>query len=140
MLITIVWCAIALCVGWVLGSARSRARVAVAEARVADMQRIENAFAATAQRVFTDLGTAIVQQNRVQVGGSLDTTKAEIATLIGPLSTMLTDYREHLTKSDHDRTRAYGSLEEQLRSLLTAQQSVHQEAARLANLLQSPAI
>ena len=56
MLITIALCAIALWVGWMAGSARSRERIAraeqaqaVAEARVSDLARMENAFAATAQ-------------------------------------------------------------------------------------------
>lgn len=147
MLITILLCAIALCVGWVAGSARSRERIAraqqaqaVAEARLSDIQRMENAFAATAQRVFSELGTTIVQQNRMQVDGALGTTKADIATLVEPLGKMLNDYRGHLTKSEQERMQAYGTLQEQLRSLLTAQQSVHHEAAKLANLLQSPAV
>jgi len=140
MLITIVSCAIALCVGWVLGSARSRARIAVAEARVADMQRMENAFAATAQRVFTDLGTTIVQQNRVQVGGSLETTKAEIATLLEPLNLMLDQYQGQLQKSERLRNEVYGGLQEQIKTLLATQQSAQREAARLANALQSPTV
>src|SRR5258705_337497 len=93
MLITILSCAVALCVGWVAGSARSRQRAAraeqaqaVAEARLADVARMENAFAATAQRVFQEVGSTIVQQNKVQVDGSLDTKKAEIATMLQPLS------------------------------------------------------
>lgn len=147
MLITILLCAIALGVGWAVGSARSRERIAraeqaqaVAEARLSDVQRMENAFAATAQRVFSELGTTIVQQNRMQVDGALGTTKSDIATLMEPLGKMLDDYRGHLSKSEQERVQAYGTLQEQLRSLLTAQQSVHHEAARLANLLQSPAV
>src|SRR5262245_35507238 len=119
MVITILLCAIALGVGvwtgWVLGSARWKARIvraeqarAVAEARVADVQRMENAFAATAQRVFAEVGTTIVQQNRVQVDGSLDTKKAEFATMLEPLSKMLDEYRSQVSKSEHERTHAYG--------------------------------
>jgi DNA recombination protein RmuC len=147
MLITILSCAVALCVGWVAGSARSRQRAAraeqaqaVAEARLADVARMENAFAATAQRIFQEVGSTIVQQNKVQVDGSLDTKKAEIATMLDPLTRMIVEYRDQISKSDQERTRAYGGLEEQLRALLTTQQSVHHEASRLANLLQSPAI
>src|SRR5947207_10879181 len=106
MLITLALCVVALWVGWAVGSARGRERVAiaekgraVAEARVADIERMENAFAATAQRVFTEVGTNIVQQNKVQVDGSLDTKKAEIATLLDPLNKMLGDYRGELQKS-----------------------------------------
>src|SRR6185369_11541779 len=104
MFITVLLCAIALLtgagIGWVVGSGRSRDRIAraeqeraVAEARLNDLQRMENAFAATAQRVFNDVGKTIVQQNKVQVDGSLDTKKAEIATLLDPLNRMLDQYR-----------------------------------------------
>lgn len=140
MLITILLCVIALGVGWAAGSARSRERIAVAEARLADLQRMENAFAATAQRVFTDLGTTIVQQNRVQVGGSLETTKAEIATLLEPLNLMLDQYQGQLQKSERIRNEVYGGLQEQIKTLLATQQSAQREAARLANALQSPTV
>jgi len=140
MLTTILLCAIALCVGWVLGSARSREKIAVAEARLADVERMENAFAATAQRVFAEVGTTIVQQNRVQVDGSLDTKKAEIATLIEPLNKMLDEYRGELQKSERMRNHVYGGLEQQIKTLLTTQESAQREAARLANALQSPTV
>ncbi len=147
MLITILLCAIALCVGWVAGSARSRERIAraeqaqaVAEARLNDVQRMENAFAATAQRVFTELGSTIVQQNRMQVDGALGTTKADIATLMEPLGKMLDDYRGELHKSERLRNQVYGGLEQQIKTLLTTQESAQREAARLANALQSPTV
>src|SRR3954452_14091963 len=147
MLITVALCAIALWVGWMAGSARSRERIAVAEraqavaeARVSDMARMENAFAATAQRVFSELGTTIVQQNSVQVGGALDTKKAEIATLLDPLSRMLDEYRGELAKSERLRNQVYGGLEQQIKTLLATQQSAQREAARLANALQSPTV
>ncbi|HJW95277.1 MAG TPA: DNA recombination protein RmuC [Thermoanaerobaculia bacterium] len=147
MLITIALCAVALCVGWVVGSARARERVAiadqaraVAEARVADVKRMENAFAATAQRVFTEVGSTIVQQNKVQVDGSLDTKKAEIATLLEPLNQMLFDYRGELQKSERLRNEVYGGLSEQIRTLLATQETARRETARLATALESPKV
>jgi len=147
MLITIVLCAIALWVGWLVGSARGRERVAfaeqaraIAEARVADLGRMENAFAATAQRVFAEVGTTIVQQNKVQVDGALDTKKAEIATLLEPLNVMLDQYQGDLQKSERLRNEVYGGLSEQIKTLLSTQQSAQREAARLANALQSPTV
>src|SRR5581483_3104078 len=128
MWITVLLCAIALVasagIGWVVGSGRSRERVrlaeqerAVAEARLNDIQRMENAFAATAQRVFHEVGKSIVQQNR-----------------------MLDQYRGELMKSERMRTEAYGGLQQQIRTLLSAQESAQREAARLANALQSPTV
>jgi DNA recombination protein RmuC len=112
----------------------------VAEARVADIGRMENAFAATAQRVFTEVGTTIVQQNKVQVDGSLDTKKAEIATLLDPLNKMLGEYRGELQKSERLRNEVYGGLSEQIRTLLATQETARRETARLATALESPKV
>ena len=140
MLITIALCVVALGVGWAVGSARGRERVAIAEARLADIERMENAFAATAQRVFAEVGSNIVQQNKVQVDGSLDTKKAEIATLLEPLNKMLSDYRGELQKSERLRNEVYGGLSEQIRTLLATQETARRETARLATALESPKV
>jgi len=120
---------------------------AVAETRLADIERsladrktMEDAFAAMAQRVFAGVGQSLVQQNKTQVDGSLNEKKAEIETLLQPLRDMLNGYRGELLKSESARTEAYGGLQEQIRALLTAQESSQREAARLANALQSPTV
>ena len=120
---------------------------AVAETRLSDIERsladrkvMEDAFAAMAQRVFADVGQSLVTQNKTQVDGSLNTKKAEIETLLKPLRDMLDGYRGELLKSESARTEAYGGLQEQIRALLTAQESAQREASRLANALQSPTV
>ena len=120
---------------------------AVAETRLADIERsladrktMEDAFAAMAQRVFSEVGQSLVTQNKTQVDGSLNTKKAEIETLLKPLRDMLDGYRGELLKSESARTEAYGGLQEQIRALLTAQESTGREASRLANALQSPTV
>src|SRR5881394_2804595 len=60
--------------------------------------------------------------------------------LLTPLREMLDGYRGELLKSESSRTQAYGGLQEQIRSLLIAQQSAQREASRLANALQSPTV
>ena len=119
----------------------------VAETRLADNERsladratMENTFAAMADRIFREVGQSLVTQNKTQVDGSLNQKKAEIETLLLPLREMLDGYRGELVKSEHSRKEAYGGLQEQIRSLLTAQQSAQREAARLANALQSPTV
>lgn len=120
---------------------------AVAETRLDDIERsladrstMENMFTTMAQRVFAEVGQSLVTQNKTQVDGSLNQKKAEIETLLQPLKEMLDGYRGELLKSERSRTEAYGGLQEQIRSLLTAQQSAQREASRLANALQSPTV
>jgi DNA recombination protein RmuC len=122
------------------GRVAAETRLADIERSLADRKLMEDSFTAMAQRVFQEVGSTIVQQNKTQVDGSMDTKKAEIATLLDPLSKMLDQYRGELMKSERMRTEAYGGLQEQIRGLLSAQESAQREAARLANALQSPTV
>lgn len=110
------------------------------ERSLADRATMENTFHAMADRIFREVGQSLVTQNKTQVDGSLNQKKAEIETLLLPLREMLDGYRGELTKSEHARKEAYGGLQEQIRSLLSAQQSAQREASRLANALQSPTV
>jgi DNA recombination protein RmuC len=156
MLITILFCVIALLagamVGWLAGSAEKQRAVADARrrleeatnARVAAETRLaaldEDKFVAMASRAFAQLGDSLVQLNKTQVDGSLGTNKAEIETLLNPVRQMLDQYRGELLKSERSRVEAYGGLQEQIRALLGAQESAQREASRLANALQSPTV
>jgi DNA recombination protein RmuC len=120
---------------------------AIAETRRSEIERsltdrktMEDAFAAMATRVFAEVGQQLSVQNKTQVDGSLNQKKTEIEALLLPLREMLDGYRGELLKSESSRTEAYGGLQEQIRSLLTAQESTHREASRLANALQSPTV
>lgn len=103
-------------------------------------KQIEHSFAALAQRAFRDVGEVLVQNNKHQVGGALEAKKAEIDALLSPLREMLDSYRSEVVKSEHARNESYGGLQEQIRTLLAAQESAQREASRLANALQSPTV
>lgn len=122
---------------------------AVAETRAADVEQLlsnheqlkkqmEDTFAASAQRALNTVGESLVQMNKRQVDGSLDTKKAEIDGMLKPLREMIESYRGEVVKSEQMRSESYGGLQEQIRSLLGAQESAQREASRLANVLQSP--
>jgi len=124
---------------------------AVAETRASEAARvlsnhdalrkqIEDTFAALAQRALKDVGESLVQTNRTQVGGALDTKKAEIDGLLKPVREMLDNYRGEVLKSEQARNASYGGLQEQIRTLLAAQEATQREASRLANALTSPTV
>jgi DNA recombination protein RmuC len=135
-----------------VGEAQQRAAEAqearaIAETRFSEIERsltdrktMEDAFTAMAQRVFAEVGQQLSVQNKTQVDGSLNQKKSEIEALLTPLREMLDGYRGEVLKSENVRTEAYGGLQEQIRSLLTAQESTQREASRLANALQSPTV
>jgi DNA recombination protein RmuC len=133
--------------GWFLSGTRVRRAELERENAIARLQHIEatrsdmtNTFAALAQQAFKSVGENLVQMSKTQIDGSLDTKKAEIETMLTPLRTMLDQYRTEVVRSEKSRNEAYGGLQEQIRALLTAQQSAHKEASRLANALQSPTV
>ena len=151
MLTTVVVGVIALALGvtlgWLLALPRlERAEIAcaAAEGRMEEMEAsradMTHTFAALAQEAFKNVGESLVQSSKTQIEGSLDTKKAEIATLLAPLRMMLDQYRNDVVKSERSRNEAYGGLQEQIRALLIAQQSAQREASRLANALQSPTV
>jgi DNA recombination protein RmuC len=127
-----------------------QARVA-AETRMAEAERvlashaemrrqIEDSFAALAQKAFKDVSELLVQANKTQVTGALETKKVEIDALLEPLRQMLDNYRGELHKSEETRNTVYGGLQEQIKTLMTAQVATEREASRLANALQSPVV
>jgi DNA recombination protein RmuC len=120
---------------------------AAAEARVGETQRqlenhkqLEETFAALAQRAFRSVSESLVQTSKTQIDGSLNTKTAEIDALLKPVRDMLDTYRGELLKSEQTRNSVYGGLQEQIRALMTAQESAQREAARLATALQSPTV
>lgn len=123
-----------------------RAR-AVAETRVietekllADHKRIEDSFAALAQKAFREVSEGLVSANKTEVTGALETKKVEIAALLNPMREMLENYRSEIIKSERQRIESYGGLQQQIQGLLAAQESASREASRLANALQSPTV
>jgi DNA recombination protein RmuC len=127
-----------------VAEATASARIGEAEKllgnHAAMQKQIEDSFAALAQKAFKDVSESLVHTNKTQVTGVLDTKKVEIQAMLEPMREMLESYRGEVQKSEQARNESYGGLQEQIRSLLTAQESAQREASRLANALQSPTV
>ena len=117
---------------------------AAAEARAKHLEEtraeVETSFVGLAQRAFAQVSEQLASQSKTQIDGSLDTKKVEIEGMLKPLRDMLDQYRGELLKSERSRVEAYGGLQEQIRSLLTAHEVTTKETSRLANALQSPTV
>jgi DNA recombination protein RmuC len=103
-------------------------------------KQLEDSFSALAQKAFKDVSESLVQTNKTEVTGALETKKVEIDALLIPVREMLDKYRGEVLRSEQMRTESYGGLQEQIRTLLLAQESTHREASRLATALQSPTV
>jgi len=127
-----------------VAEATANARMAEAEKllgnHAAMQKQLEDSFAALAQKAFQNVSESLVQTNKTQVTGALDTKKVEIQAMLEPMREMLESYRGEVQKSEQARNESYGGLQEQIRTLLTAQESAQREASRLANALQSPTV
>ena len=106
---------------------------AVAENQAANLEQIEHAFAALAQKAFREVSEGFVQSNKTQVSGTLDT-------LLLPVREMLETYRGEVSKSEQARNTSHGALQEQIRMLAATQEAAQREASRLANALTSPTV
>lgn len=127
-----------------IAEATAHTRIAEAERLLGNhaqlQKQIEDSFAALAQKAFQSVSESLVQTNRTQVTGALETKKAEIDALLKPVRDMLETYRGEVQKSERVRNESYGGLQEQIRTLLAAQEMAQREASRLANALQSPTV
>ncbi len=127
-----------------IAEATSMTRISEAERLISNhavmQKQLEDSFAALAQKAFKDVSENLVHTNKTQVSGALDTKKVEIEGLLAPVREMLESYRGEVLKSEQARNESYGGLQEQIRTLLTAQESTQREASRLANALQSPTV
>src|ERR1043165_2443720 len=134
MLITILFCVIALLagamVGWLAGSAEKQRAVADARRRLEEATNARVAAETRLAALDEDKFVAMASRAFAQVGETLRT----------PVRQMLDQYRGELLKSERSRVEAYGGLQEQIRALLGAQESAQREASRLANALQSPTV
>ncbi|HEX6178931.1 MAG TPA: DNA recombination protein RmuC [Thermoanaerobaculia bacterium] len=115
-------------------------RMAETDKLLANHKQIEETFAALAQRAFAQVSESLVTMNKQQVDGSLETKKVEIDGLLKPLRDMVEKYRGELDRSEKARNESYGGLQEQIRGLMSAQETARREASRLADALQSPTV
>ena len=120
--------------------ASAETRATEAQRQLGNHKQVEETFAALAHRAFKSVSESLVQSSKTQIDGSLNTKTAEIDALLKPVRDMLDTYRGELLKSEQTRNEVYGGLQEQIRSLLTAQESAQREASRLATALQSPTV
>lgn len=108
-------------------------------------QQLENSFAALSQRALATATENLLTVARSQFEGtkgeitsSLETKNKDIEMLLTPLREMLEKYRSEVATSENSRVQAYGGLQEQIRHLLSAQETTQKETSKLVNALRIP--
>jgi len=89
-------------------------------------------------RAFLELANSKFETLQAQAKGDLETRQKAIDGLVGPLKESLGRYEQQILEMEKARQKAYGTLDEQLRSLAQANQKLEEETKHLANALSSP--
>jgi len=111
-------------------------KLLLAEAR----QRLGDTFKALSADALRESTTVFLEQAKETVGAQFEHRREAIDALIRPLQEALDRYETELRHLESKRERAYGSLEEQLRSLTESSADLQRETGNLVGALRSPQI
>jgi DNA recombination protein RmuC len=89
-------------------------------------------------QAFIQLARSTFETLQAQAKGDLDTRQKAIDGLVAPLKESLGRYELQILEMEKTRQKAYGTLDEQLRTLGQANQKLEEETKRLSNALSSP--
>jgi DNA recombination protein RmuC len=89
-------------------------------------------------QAFLALARSTFETLQAQAKGDLETRQKAIDGLLSPLNESLGRYEHQILEMEKARQKAYGTLDEQLRSLAQANQRLEEETKHLASALSSP--
>jgi DNA recombination protein RmuC len=89
-------------------------------------------------QAFIDLARSQFETLQAQAKGDLETRQQAIDGLVSPLKESLARYEHQILEMEKTRQKAYGTLDEQLRTLADANKHLEEETKHLKNVLSSP--
>ncbi len=89
-------------------------------------------------QAFIALARSTFETLQAQAKGDLETRQEAIDALVQPLKDALTRYERQIQQMEQTRQKAYGTLDEQLRSLQQANQELRKETDNLVHALRMP--
>jgi DNA recombination protein RmuC len=89
-------------------------------------------------QAFIALARSQFETLQAQAKGDLETRQKAIDGLVGPLKESLGRYEHQILEMEKTRQKAYGTLDEQLRTLAQANKRLEEETKHLASALSSP--
>lgn len=115
-----------------LGEARVRLADTFAALSAEALKSNNQAFIALAKSTFETI--------QAQARGELDTRQKALDSVVGPLKEALDRYEGQIREMEKSRQTAYGSLQEQLRSLSEVGQRLQKETGNLVTALHTPQV
>ncbi|MBS1849607.1 MAG: DNA recombination protein RmuC [Acidobacteria bacterium] len=89
---------------------------------------------------FLHLAKASLETFQTQAQGNLEAREKAVASLVAPIQDALTKVDSKIQQIEGDRKQAYGSLSEQVKSMMSTQEQLRQETGNLVRALRSPAV
>jgi DNA recombination protein RmuC len=89
-------------------------------------------------QAFIQLARSTFETLQAQAKGDLETRQKAIDGLVAPLKDSLGRYENQILEMEKARQKAYGTLDEQLRTLAQANEKLEEETRHLSNALSSP--
>jgi DNA recombination protein RmuC len=108
-------------------------------------QKLADTFSALAgealksnNQAFIALARSTFETIQAQAKGELETRQKAVEGLVSPLRESLERYEKQILDMEKTRQSAYGALDEQLRTLASANQTLQKETSTLSNALKAP--
>lgn len=119
--------------------------------KIAQLQSLEDrlnrefqALSAKALRenneAFLNLAQTKLETFQAEARGDLEQRQKAVENLVGPINETLARYDQQIQSMERSRSQAYGSLTQQVESLLLSQQKLESETGRLVKALRTPQV
>jgi DNA recombination protein RmuC len=89
---------------------------------------------------FLELAKATFAKHQERAKGDLELRQKEVQQLVEPMKESLEKYDRHVQEMERIREKAYGSLSQQVASLMTTQERLQRETANLVKALRTPQV
>src|SRR6266478_5353137 len=133
---------IAVVFGALLGSAlvylALRLRSAAAEARLALIEK--DLLAARSEFSWLQEAKASLEKFQSEAKGDLEARQKAVETLVAPIKDSLSKVDSQIQQMEKERSQAYGSLTEQVQSLIGTQKALQAETGNLVKALRTPSV
>ncbi len=117
-----------------------RERRVEAETRLAEIEKQREAERSLVEEAKAQLGDTFKALSSDALRSNSQAFVDSAKQTLEPLREALRRYEDHLREIEGQRQRAYGSLEEQLKSLLASEQQLQRETGNLVNALRRPQV